>query len=371
MRSVSVRLSDLEKRITIPIGFMGENEHTHIFIDCKKVFDDYPSAVPSMTVQPPEGDAYPAVIVRDGDIIEWEIVDSDLVYPGSGEFQLTFTIGDTVAKSFIGKTKVLRSLEPSGEAPEPIDDWITRADTALSGIPQAIDDEFDAITAEAETLPAGSSASVSFDSETKKMSFGIPQGEKGDPGDPGDPGSPGQDGYSPTASVTKSGNKATITITDKNGTTTAEVTDGTNGHDGQPGQNGQDGFSPTVSVTDITGGHRVTITDKTGTSTFDVMDGEDGQSGQDGSPGADGFSPVITVIDITGGHRLTITTASGTQTVDVMDGASPTSIIDDTSTAQNKVWSASKTNDLKSAIDSIGLSVVNGELCITYEEVSA
>ena len=36
----------------------------------------------------------------------------------------------------------------------------------------------------------------------------------------------GSEGYSPSASVSKSGNTATITITDKNGTTTAEVYDG-------------------------------------------------------------------------------------------------------------------------------------------------
>lgn len=77
-------------------------------------------------------------------------------------------------------------------------------------------------------------------------------------------GRDGVDGYSPTATVTKSGTTSTITITDKNGTTTATVTDGV------------DGVSPTVTVTDITGGHRVTITDKdhpTGQS-FDVLNGE-------------------------------------------------------------------------------------------------
>ena len=36
----------------------------------------------------------------------------------------------------------------------------------------------------------------------------------------------GEDGYSPTAKVTKTGNKTTISITDKNGTTTADVLDG-------------------------------------------------------------------------------------------------------------------------------------------------
>lgn len=56
-----------------------------------------------------------------------------------------------------------------------------------------------------------------------------PKGDKGDKGDPGEKGEPGQngeDGFSPIATVSKSGDTATITITDKNGTTTATVKDG-------------------------------------------------------------------------------------------------------------------------------------------------
>lgn len=57
-------------------------------------------------------------------------------------------------------------------------------------------------------------------------------GAKGDPGTPGkdgDPGEPGADGYSPSVTVTKSGKVTTITVTDKNGTTTEEVLDGKDG----------------------------------------------------------------------------------------------------------------------------------------------
>lgn len=53
-----------------------------------------------------------------------------------------------------------------------------------------------------------------------------PQGATGPKGEDGTDGQDGADGYSPTASVSKSGSTSTITITDKNGTTTAEVTDG-------------------------------------------------------------------------------------------------------------------------------------------------
>lgn len=51
----------------------------------------------------------------------------------------------------------------------------------------------------------------------------------GQKGDKGDKGNPGVDGFSPIATVTKSGDVATISITDKNGTTTATVKDGADG----------------------------------------------------------------------------------------------------------------------------------------------
>ena len=54
-----------------------------------------------------------------------------------------------------------------------------------------------------------------------------PAGPTGPAGKDGENGKPGADGYSPTATVTKSGGNTTITITDKNGTTTATVTEPT------------------------------------------------------------------------------------------------------------------------------------------------
>lgn len=51
----------------------------------------------------------------------------------------------------------------------------------------------------------------------------------------------GGDGYSPTATVTKSGNTATISITDKNGTTSATITDGKDGKDGNTPTIGENG----------------------------------------------------------------------------------------------------------------------------------
>ena len=67
------------------------------------------------------------------------------------------------------------------------------------------------------------------------------KGDKGDKGAPGSTGATGADGYSPSVNVTKADGVSTITITDKNGTTTVEIQDGANGKDGS---NGKDGTTP-------------------------------------------------------------------------------------------------------------------------------
>lgn len=276
MRSVTVRLDDLRTTI-LCLGYVGENEHTRINIDAKKMYDQYPTASASLTVCPPAGESYPAVITRDGDMVIWDITDSDLVAEGSGEIQLSFTQGETVAKTFIGRFKVSRSLVPTGDIPSGLDDFLTRAGAAMTAIPETIDEAL-----------AEAKASGEFD------------------GADGQDGQDGADGFSPIATVTKSGNKATISITDANGTTTAEVTDGA-----------------------------------------------DGAPGQDGAPGIDGFSPRATVSKSGSTATITITDAAGTTTAQISDGESA-DIIDDTAGAgdTDKVWSADKSSSLLTEINS-------------------
>ena len=74
--------------------------------------------------------------------------------------------------------------------------------------------------------------------ETGQQGEQGPKGEKGNPGDrglqgipgekgeKGDTGADGKDGFSPIANVVKDGSVITITITDKNGTTTVTLTEG-------------------------------------------------------------------------------------------------------------------------------------------------
>ena len=220
MRSVSVRLEDLQK-IIIPIGFVGENEHTRVLIDAGRVLDEYPEATATLTVAPPYGDPYPAVVTRDGQTVIWDVTDSDLIQEGQGEIQLSFTVGETVAKSYIGKTRVNRSIMPAGEIPDPMDDWLTRAGAML--------DELDGMTGSGETLDPDQEVTVevSLVEGVKNIHIGVPRGQQGDPGAPGADGKDGKDG-----------------------------TDGKDGKDGTDGKDGQDGtdgvtFTPSVSSSGV------------------------------------------------------------------------------------------------------------------------
>lgn len=61
------------------------------------------------------------------------------------------------------------------------------------------------------------------------------KGDKGESGVDGKDGLPGEDGFSPVAKVEQTSNGAVITITDKNGTTSATVSNGKDGADGSGG----------------------------------------------------------------------------------------------------------------------------------------
>lgn len=133
-----------------------------------------------------------------------------------------------------------------------------------------------------ETLPAGSPATVENvgTSSAASLAFGIPQGVAGQDG------ADGADGFSPTATVTQTSSGATISITDKDGTTTADVSNGTDG---------TDGFSPVATVTPTATGATISVTDAQGTTTADIANGQDGTDGQDGQAATIAVGTVTTL----------------------------------------------------------------------------
>lgn len=160
-------------------------------------------------------------------------------------------------------------------------------------------------------------------------------------------GEKGDDGFSPLATITSTATGATITITDAEGTTTADITNGIDGQDGDAATievgtvtTGAAGTSATVvnsgtssaAVFDFTiprgdkgetgeTGNGISSITQTGTSglvdtytiyytngndtTFDVTNGQDG---------TDGYSPTATVTQSDNITTITITDKNGTTT---------------------------------------------------------
>lgn len=109
----------------------------------------------------------------------------------------------------------------------------------------------------------------------------------------------GKDGFSPVATVEQTDSGAVVSITDKDGTTTATIIngkDGKDGADGQPGKDGADGAKGDKGDKGDTG-----------------ATGAQGDPGKDGANGKDGTSATHSW----NGTVLTISSASGTSSADL------------------------------------------------------
>lgn len=143
MKTVSIRFSDMDKKTLLYLGYVGENLHRRILIDCKREFEEMPGAIPALVVTAPNGLKYPVDVTVEGNTVIWDITNSDLIHHGNGEIQLTLTKDSEVGKSAKCRTKVDESIEPDGEAPDPIENWLIRAENLLKEIPEEIADAID------------------------------------------------------------------------------------------------------------------------------------------------------------------------------------------------------------------------------------
>jgi hypothetical protein len=154
-------------------------------------------------------------------------------------------------------------------------------------------------------------------------------------------GEAGADGFSPIATVTQTGSGAVISITDKSGTTTAAIFNGTDGKDGYtpvkgvdyfdgaPGKDGADGKDGKDGAQGIQGEPGAKgdkgdqgeqgiqgiqgIQGETGAKGDKGDKGDTGEPGKDGANGKDGVSATHSW----NGTTLTITSASGTSSANL------------------------------------------------------
>lgn len=133
-------------------------------------------------------------------------------------------------------------------------------------------------------------------------------GVKGDKGDQGD------EGFSPVANVTKDGGVATITIRDKTGTTTQQISDGANGQNGTDGDDGKSAY-------EIAKEHGFVGTEAEWLESLVGPQGEPGTNGVNGTNGTDGISPVANVTKTNDVYKIHIEDSTGTteEEIDMSD----------------------------------------------------
>ena len=96
--------------------------------------------------------------------------------------------------------------------------------------------------------------------------------------------------------------------------------DGKDGKDGVNGTNGTDGVSPIITTSKDGKTTTLTIVDTEGTKTATILDGNDGSNGNDGQDGNDGFSPIASVSKSGNTATISITDKNGTTTTTINDG---------------------------------------------------
>lgn len=244
----------------IKLGRRGENQARKVVFDVLgKWREGYGDGVASLIVQR-NGDAqpYPVTVTEDNGALVWLVSSVDTAVAGEGAAELRYTVGDTIVKSQIYKTRVRETLEDSGETPPPgYQSWVDEvlqaaadAETAVSKMPYVdettgnwfkwdaaagafADTGVAATGPQGEVGPKGDTGAQGLKGDTgatgPKGDTGPegPQGPKGDPGETGPQGPAGADG-----APGKDGAKGADGLPGKDGADGAPGKDGTNGRDG-------------------------------------------------------------------------------------------------------------------------------------------
>lgn len=157
---------------------------------------------------------------------------------GKIEMQLVITEGTNEQDIPVFKSNTFylycnKSINAVDEAPDGYELWIEQANAKLNAMDIALD-EVETIDIDVEKEDSTTTVTLTKkDGTTKTVNIldgvdGI-NGQDGRDGIDGQDGANGQDGFSPIATVTETSDGATISITDKNGTTTAKIYNGTGG----------------------------------------------------------------------------------------------------------------------------------------------
>ena len=148
MGTVNINLGDATK-LNLILGRQNENEVTEVVFDFSAWNTEFGSGTVGLSVQRP-GDKQPYAVVPtvSGTDATWEISSLDTAYKGTGEIQLTYTVGTVKKKSVIYKFTVYESLGANGEYPSPGQNWQEEIEDELADVKQDLEKTNNSITAD-------------------------------------------------------------------------------------------------------------------------------------------------------------------------------------------------------------------------------
>lgn len=274
----------------IKLGRRGENQARKVVFDVlEKWREGYGEGVASLIVQR-NGDAqpYPVTVTEDNGALVWLVSSVDTAVAGEGAAELRYTVGDTIVKSQIYKTRVRETLEDSGETPPPAyQSWVDEvlqaaadAETAVSKMPYV-----DEATGNWFKWDATAGAFA----DTGVAATG-PQGEVGPKGDTGEQGPKGETGATgPKGDTGATGAQGPKGETGATGATGPQGPKGETGARGPQGEQGIQGETGPAGPQGTKGdkGDAFTYSDFT-TAQLAALKGDKGDTGPQGEKGDTG-----------------------------------------------------------------------------------
>lgn len=241
------------------LGRQGEKYARRLVFDCEEWLTEYTDAQIELSVTPPKGAMYFAVLQEDGDKRYWDVTSADTTYDGRAYLELILrdSVTGTIIKSATaaGKISRSRSAQEPAEPPEPHVPWWEKIMELIAG---------------------------------------------------GSGGGNGTPAVSPTITLTAIEGGTRLTVKDVNGTRSADIMNGATGPEGPQGKTGATGATGAQGVAgrgivDITSnvydGTPVTVKYSDGTgAVFYVQNGKDGLTPYvDAAPLPDGSGTSVVI----------------------------------------------------------------------------
>lgn len=299
----------------IKLGRRGENQARKVVFDVlEKWREGYGEGVASLIVQRnSDAQPYPVTLAEEDGALVWLVSSVDTAVAGEGAAELRYTVGDTIVKSQIYKTRVRETLEDSGETPPPaFQSWVDEvlqaaadAETAVSKMPyvdsatgrwfkwDAAQNAF-ADTGIAATGPQGETGPAGPQGEQGEAG---PRGERGPIGATGPQGLTGPVG--PQGPQGETGPRGATGPQGPEGKQGPRGETGATGAQGEQGPAGKDGITP-----EIVEGELVAVPSAGGGSdlSLGITGAQVGQIAKITEVDTDGKPTAWEAVDMTGGE---------------------------------------------------------------------